>query len=157
MKPGMKLLLLPLLLSVGGSVTPMLGSPGRHDKNLGDIAREYPVKQQPAGATTLIAEAKAAVRANMQTPDGPRYDAEVAREFGERYVQTMQVCVDTAAGNAGNFEIFMRIAQDGAVQEVITEPAAGVAGCVRQELAKDSFPPPPRPSYWVNISLKIEP
>jgi hypothetical protein len=157
MKPGTKLLPLLLLFSVGPSVTPVLGSPARHDKNVGDMAREYRVNQQPTGAPTLIAEAKAAVRANLQTSDGPRYDAEVAREFGERYVHTMQVCVDAAAGNAGNFEIFMRIAQDGAVQEVITEPAAGVAGCVRQELAKDSFPPPPRPSYWVNISMRIEP
>jgi hypothetical protein len=157
MKAGTKLLLLLSLFSVSGSFTQVLGSPGRHDKSPGGMAREYRGSEQPTGANMLIAEAKAAVRANMQTPDGPGYDAEVAREFGERYVRTMQVCVDAAAGNAENFEIFMRIAQDGTVQEVITEPAAGVAGCVRQELAKDSFAPPPRPSYWVNISMKIEP
>jgi hypothetical protein len=157
MKLGMKLLLLLWVVSFSGSFTQVLGVTSRHDRSLGDTAREYGAKKQPTATPMLIEEAKTAVQANMHTPEGPRYDAEVARDFGERYARIMQVCVDAAAGNAESFEIFMRIAQDGAVQEVITEPAAGVAGCVRQELAKDSFAPPPKPSYWVNISMKIEP
>ncbi len=126
-----------------------------NNRDWAESTRPYRERKQLAIATDSIETARAAVQENMQTPEGRRYDDQVAREFGERYAGTMQKCA-SSADKLEDFEIFMRIARDGAVQEVITEPGAGIAACVRQQLANDSFAPPPRASYWVNISMKIE-
>lgn len=107
---------------------------------------------------TPLDTARAAVKANMETPEGKQYDQVIGTEFGKRYVSVMGRCTKSASGDdLGGFDIYIKLDCSGTVQDVLLSPATTVASCVRRALVNDKFAPPPKPSYWVNISMMITP
>lgn len=104
---------------------------------------------------TTLRDAQAAVDANLQTPEGKAYDAQLSKEFPDKYLSTMRECKQSTAGDLTNFWILMKLAQDGAVNEVLLYPSTKLGECARETLLKGKFSAPPKPAYWVSVYMKL--
>ena len=82
-------------------------------------------------------------------------------EFATRFQEIgpfMQECTRRAApGEAAVFDVLARIGADGAVEEARVQPETRVAVCLRDQVRKFRFGPPPEPGWWVQVRLDIRP
>jgi len=106
-----------------------------------------------AGPFKKIVEAYQAVNVNIATPEGRRYDGQVAKEFSARYGRLVEDCNARAAGDAPAL-LILQMARSGSVQQMLVVPETASDTCLRPKIEKASFSPPPRPEYWVRVSLK---
>lgn len=104
---------------------------------------------------TSMADARAAVEANLKTPEGKAYDERLAKEFTEKHLSTMRQCKQTAGNDLVSFWILMKLDKDGAVKEVLLHPSTKMGICARETLLKSTFSPPPRAAYWVSVYMKL--
>lgn len=104
---------------------------------------------------TSLADARAAVEANLKTPEGKAYDERLGKEFLEKQMSTMRQCKQAAGNDLESFWILMKLDKDGAVKEILLHPTTKVGTCARETLLKGTFPPPPRPAYWVSVYMKL--
>jgi hypothetical protein len=179
-----------------------------------------------AGPFKRIIEAYKAVNANVSTPEGQRYDAQIAKEFTARYARAVQDCTSgglmasggksvrrgdstlggrsgrygdggestssgrsardgdggestssgrsardgdgggsTSSGRAGRDGdtgaegttptlLILQVGKSGSVQQMLVVPETASDACLRPKLEKANFSPPPKPEYWVRVSLK---
>ncbi|HEU5411478.1 MAG TPA: hypothetical protein VFU57_10690 [Candidatus Acidoferrales bacterium] len=108
-----------------------------------------------ADNATGLAEARAAVEANLKTPAGKAYDQQLGKEFMDKQLSTMKRCKASAGNNLDSFWILMKLDKDGAVKEVLLHPTTKMGTCARETLLKSAFSPPPKPQYWVSIFMKL--
>ena len=99
-----------------------------------------------------IIEAYKAVNANVATPEGQRYDGLIAQEFAKRYLRAVQVCNAGGSGPSPTL-LILQMSKTGAVQQMMVVPETASDACLRPKMAKAAFTPPPRPEYWVRVSL----
>lgn len=104
---------------------------------------------------TSLADARTAVEANLNTPEGKAYDEKLGTEFMEKHLSTMKQCKQSAGSDLESFWILMKVDKDGAVKEVLLHPATKLGACARDTLLKSAFSPPPKPAYWVSVYMKI--
>ena len=104
---------------------------------------------------TSLTDARAAVEANLKTPEGKAYDEKLGKEFMEKHLATMKQCKQRAGNDLESFWILMRVDKDGAVKEVLLHPTTKLGTCARETLLKSSFSPPPKPGYWVSVYMKL--
>ena len=104
---------------------------------------------------TSLTDARAAVEANLKTPEGKTYDEKLGKEFMEKHLATMKQCKQRAGNDLESFWILMRVDKDGAVKEVLLHPTTKLGTCARETLLKSSFSPPPKPGYWVSVYMKL--
>ncbi len=104
---------------------------------------------------TSLSDARAAVEANLRTPEGKAYDQQLGKEFPQKYLDTMKQCKQSAGNDLADFWMLIKLDKNGAVKEVLLSPATKIAVCAREALLKGSFSPPPRPAYWVSIYMKL--
>jgi hypothetical protein len=104
---------------------------------------------------TPITGAAAAVEANMKTPEGKKYDDQIGTELGNRYSPVMKACKEKAEGDFRSFDVLVSVNSGGTVKEVLLYPPTKISQCLREAVLKDKFPPPPKPSHWVNIHMDI--
>src|SRR5579859_514086 len=104
-----------------------------------------------AGPFKKIIQAYKAVNENVATPEGARYDGQIAKEFGARYARSVEDC--RSAQNAPTL-LILQVGKNGGVQQLLVVPETATDACVRPKLEKANFSPPPRPEYWVRVSLK---
>jgi len=104
---------------------------------------------------TSLTDARAAVEANLKTPEGKAYDERVGKEFIEKHLSTMKQCKRTAGNDLESFWILMKLDRDGAVKEVLLHPTTKMGTCARETLLKSTFSPPPRMGYWVSVYMKL--
>ena len=104
---------------------------------------------------TSLTDARAAVEANLKTPEGKVYDEKLGKEFMEKHLATMKQCKQGAGNDLESFWILMKLDKDGAVKEVLLYPATKLGTCARETLLKSAFSPPPKPAYWVSVYMKI--
>ena len=109
----------------------------------------------PDDMATSLADARAAVEANLKTPDGKAYDERLGKEFTEKHLTTMKKCKETAGKDLESFWMLMKLDKEGAVKEVLLHPTTKMGTCARETLLKATFSPPPRPAYWVSIYMKL--
>jgi hypothetical protein len=103
-----------------------------------------------------LADARSAVKRNMQAQAGCRYDATINEEFPEKYQSSTQRCTKLAKQkDLENFEIFLQIARDGSVQKTLVSPQTRVALCLRRDILKGTFTVPPSAGYWIRIEMQI--
>jgi hypothetical protein len=88
---------------------------------------------------TSLSEARAAVEANLRTPEGKAYDERLAKEFMEKHLPTMRQCKQTADNDLESFWILMKLDKDGAVKEVLLHPTTKMGTCARETLFKGKF------------------
>lgn len=105
-----------------------------------------------------LTAARAAVKANLRTEEGCKYDAVISAEFQQSYAPTMGRCAQSATEkDLANFELLIRVAGNGKVDKVLFDPGTKIATCLAKEVAKNGFSTPPKPMYWVHVEMKIEP
>ncbi len=104
---------------------------------------------------TSLSDARAAVEANLRTPEGKAYDQQLGKEFPQKYLDAMKQCKQSAGNDLADFWMLIKLDKNGAVKEVLLSPATKIAVCAREALLKGSFSPPPRPAYWVSIYMKL--
>ena len=91
---------------------------------------------------------------NLKTPAGAQYDQAFSRSFADRHQPAMSRCIGgLAAKDIAPFDILARVASDGKLETVLVAPLTNVAECLRREMARDGYPAPPRPHYWVRVSM----
>jgi hypothetical protein len=104
---------------------------------------------------TTLSDARAAVEANLRTPEGKAYDQQLEKEFPQKYSVTMKQCKQSAGNDLADFWMLIRLDKSGVVKEVLLSPATKMSACAREALLKGSFSPPPRPAYWISIYMKL--
>ena len=105
---------------------------------------------------TSVAAAAAAVEANMKTPEGKDYDAQIGRDFTKKYPPVMKACREKSEGDTRSFDMLVRVENGGAVKEVLLYPPTKISQCLREAILKDTFSPPPKPAYWVDIHMDVK-
>lgn len=104
---------------------------------------------------TSLSDARAAVEANLRTPEGKAYDERLAKEFMEKHLATMKQCKQAGDNDLESFWMLMKLDKDGAVKEVLLHPTTKMGTCARETLLKGKLSPPPRPMYWVSVYMKL--
>ncbi|HLK09319.1 MAG TPA: DUF4034 domain-containing protein [Candidatus Angelobacter sp.] len=99
-----------------------------------------------------IMDAYKAVAANVATLEGQKYDSVIAQEFSSRYLRAVKDCSATASGPAPTL-LILQMSKSGSVQQMLVVPETASDACLRPKLAKAAFTPPPKPEYWVRVSL----
>ncbi|HSK43677.1 MAG TPA: hypothetical protein VLA83_07305 [Candidatus Binatia bacterium] len=99
-----------------------------------------------------IMDAYKAVAANVATLEGQKYDSVIAQEFSSRYLRAVKDCSAAASGPAPTL-LILQMSKTGSVQQMLVVPETASDTCLRPKLAKAAFTPPPKPEYWVRVSL----
>jgi hypothetical protein len=105
---------------------------------------------------TSIAAAAAAVEANMKTPEGKAYDAQIGRDLTKKYPPVMKACKEKAEGDTRSFDMLVCVENGGTVKEVLLYPPTKLSQCLREAILKDTFSPPPKPAHWVDIHMDVK-
>jgi len=114
------------------------------------------VRTRADNKPTSVAAAAAAVEANMRTPEGKAYDAQVGRDLAKKYPPVMKACKEKAESDTRSFDMLVRVDKDGTVKEVLLHPPTTISQCLREAMLKDTFSPPPKPAYWVDIHIEVK-
>jgi hypothetical protein len=95
---------------------------------------------------TSLADARAAVEANLRTPGGKAYDQQLGKEFPQKYLDTMKQCKQSAGNDLAEFWMLIKLDKGGAVQDV--RPC---------RIVTPKNPPPlgVRSLQWVSIHMKL--
>ena len=109
----------------------------------------------PDQKTSTLSAARAAVEANLSTPEGKAYDKQLGQDLMQHYADDMRRCKQTAGGKVESFWILLRLEKDGSVKELLLSPQTKIGECDRKILAKAKFSPPPKRDYWAGIYLKM--
>jgi hypothetical protein len=99
-----------------------------------------------------IMDAYKAVAANVATPAGQKYDSVIAQEFSSRYLRAVKDCSAKTTGPTPTL-LILQVSKSGSIQQMLVVPETASDTCLRPKLAKAAFTPPPRPEYWVRVSL----
>ena len=99
-----------------------------------------------------IMDAYKAVAANVATLQGQKYDSVIAQEFSSHYLRAVKDCSAAASGPAPTL-LILQVSKSGSVQQMLVVPETASDTCLRPKLAKAAFTPPPKPDYWVRVSL----
>ena len=93
------------------------------------------------------------INQNLQTPEGEKYNSVFAWEFSLKDSRVLKECLATGTNDPGPFDVVVEVSGDGKAQQSMIFPDTGVSGCLQHRLATTSFSPPPRPGYWVRVTL----
>jgi hypothetical protein len=104
---------------------------------------------------TSLTDARAAVEANLRTPEGKAYDDQLGTEFVQKHLAAVRQCKQAGADDLRSFWILLKLTKDGTAKEILLYPATKVGTCAREGLLKERFSSPPRPEYWVSVYLKL--
>ncbi|MGC2322010.1 MAG: hypothetical protein WA463_05215 [Terriglobales bacterium] len=105
----------------------------------------------PAEIRTL----RAATDSNMATPEGGQYFQQISAEFKQKQRWNFMDCARPMGQNlGGSFDLFLKFAPDGTLQEVKAWPQTKFSACIIPKVS-GSFTPPPRPEYWVKFSMYL--
>ena len=102
-----------------------------------------------------LADARAAVDSNLNTPEGKKFDEQMGTEFVSRHLGPLRQCKQTAGDDLRSFWILLRLNKDGTPSDILLYPETKLGTCARAALLKDTFLPPPRPAYWVSVYMKL--
>jgi len=102
-----------------------------------------------------LSDARAAIEANLKTPQGKAYDEKFGNDLMQHYIGGMRQCKQSSGGDSQSFWMLFRLKQDGSVREILLAPATKTASCDRDLLMKARFSPPPRDDYWQGLYLNM--
>lgn len=104
---------------------------------------------------TSLSDARAAVETNMRTSEGKAFDEKFGTDFGANHLGPMRQCKKTSGDDLRSFWILLKLDKNGAAKELLLYPETKLGACARDPLLKDKFVAPPRPEYWVSVSMKL--
>jgi hypothetical protein len=79
----------------------------------------------------------------------------VGRTFAANYSATAAECVRVSGDSfLTPFDLVAQVAKNGAVERVFVTVITGTGSCIGKKVEKGLFPAPPKPDYWIKISLQ---
>jgi hypothetical protein len=112
-------------------------------------------RTESPGPAAELAVAQAAVDANMQTDSGKQFDSVVTKAFATHYSDIVRMCVKEAQGNLGSFDLLIQLGGNGLMQRVFATPQTPVGSCLVRMLSTRMLAEPPKPLYWIKISMEF--
>jgi hypothetical protein len=109
-----------------------------------------------AARFALLTSAYIAVSNNMQTPEGQRYDAQTATTLASQYSTLLKDCLPPEQGPI-TFDALLQVSATGNVQQAVFWPPVLLEACSQPKLNAASLPAPPKPDYWIRITMHIQP
>jgi hypothetical protein len=120
------------------------------------------VKQWASANAPMMAKLRAveaAAGANMQTPEGSRYNVSFEKTYRDLAQQCARMEGDSPTQSEGKFETLTSVGAKGTVEDAKIQ-STGLAGeCLYQKLhgfqleRATPFAPPPQAPYWVRVDL----
>lgn len=117
----------------------------------------FALAQEGLSSDPEIRKAQIAVYREMQTHEGKDFDAKIGTEFQPRYAPVIRSCVAEAKPeDKKTFTLYAQFEADGRVKQVVLDPSNTLTQCIQKILAKDAFSSPPKPDYWVQITIQLK-
>jgi hypothetical protein len=92
---------------------------------------------------------------NLQTPDGRKFDEQVAKTFASNYSATVTECLKSSGDlSLVPFDMVLQVGGNGAVEQIVVSKMSRTSSCIVAKVDGGLFPPPPKPDYWVKISMQ---
>ena len=104
---------------------------------------------------TSLGDARAAVEANLKTPEGKTYDEKLEKEFVDKHLGAMKQCKQGAGSDLENLDTDETRQRRRRQGSPLLHPATKMGTCAREALLKSTFSPPPRAAYWVSVYMKL--
>jgi hypothetical protein len=83
------------------------------------------------------------------------FDVPIANAYVANYKNTVADCLKTSGdGFLIPFDMAMRVGTNGAVEKIFLSIISNTSLCVSAKVQAGVFPPPPKPSYWVKVSVR---
>jgi len=108
-----------------------------------------------AAAPEEIRTLRMVTDANGITPMGNEYFMQISVDFQRKERFNFMECARPLGANlGGSFDLFLKFAADGTLEEVKVWPQTKFNACFVPKLS-GNFAPPPQPHYWVKIGMSI--
>jgi hypothetical protein len=112
---------------------------------------------QNVAAEDPVAAAESAAEAAAATPEGKKYEEDVATAFGRDHGNSIQTCAkEVKRPDLSDFHVLVRVSKAGQVEEALVKPSTNLAGCMRAKLKAWKLGVPPRPDQWVSVQVKLK-
>jgi hypothetical protein len=109
------------------------------------------------GEQSAFDQALAEAERNAKRPAGHAFEAAVGKEFGATYGPKLSGCAkQVKKRDLRDFDVLMKLSQNGRVQEAMVRPETNLALCLRDQLKEASLPVPETEGYWVRVGLKLK-
>jgi hypothetical protein len=103
----------------------------------------------------IIEAAMKAADDNLQTADGRKFDSQAGKAFAERYSTAVTECLKYSVNpSLTPFDMVLQVGGNGVVEQVFASKASSASSCITSKVEGGLFPPPPKPDYWIKISLQ---
>jgi hypothetical protein len=94
---------------------------------------------------------------NLQTSDGRKFDEQVAKTFASNYSASVTECVKISGDlSLVPFDMALQVGGNGTVEQIVVSKMSRTSSCIAAKLDGGLFPPPPKPDYWVKISMQAQ-
>lgn len=123
-----------------------------HKKANFEMVRQW---AQFAEVPKTIDAAMKAADENLQTSDGRKFDEQVAKTFASNYSATVTECLKSSGDlSLVPFEMILQVGGNGTVEQIVVSKMSRTSSCIAAKLDGGLFPPPPKPDYWVKVSMQ---
>jgi hypothetical protein len=103
-----------------------------------------------------FAKAMELANANLETPAGKAYDADLAKRSMEQDEPLLKACVEARKGqDMSSFTLLLKVGADGAILTALAHPETTIAVCFRDKLKQEKFPKPPSADHWVVAQMNL--
>jgi hypothetical protein len=110
-----------------------------------------------ATAEDSVAAAESAAEAAAATPEGKKYEDEVATAFGRDQGKSIQSCArEVKRPELSDFHVFVRVSAVGQVEEALVKPSTNLAACLQGKLRAWKVSAPPQANSWVSVHVKLK-
>lgn len=111
------------------------------------------------GATVSdpVAAAESAAEAAAATPEGKKYQDDVATVFGRDHGKSIRSCAkEVKRPELSDFHVFVRVSMVGQVEEALVKPSTNLAACLQGKLMGWKVSAPPKAGSWVSVHVKLK-
>jgi hypothetical protein len=123
-----------------------------HKKEYFQSVREW------ANGSQLAKSIEAAMKSaddNLQTPDGRKFDEQMSKTFAANYASTVGDCLKRSGESFMiPFDLILQVGENGKVEKIFVSVVTRTSICLSAQVDKGVFPAPPKPDYWVKVSLQ---
>jgi len=103
-----------------------------------------------------FSDALAEAKVNLATDDGQSYDRALSQYLRQRNAAVLSGCFKAnAQPDVTPFDMVFRLAKDGSLLDVIAWPETNISRCLGDGLKAETFPAPPRDSYWAQLRMSF--
>jgi len=128
----------------------------RWDTHTWESKTYFEASKRRAQSPADIVTARSASKSNMDTPEGSRYFQQIVIEFKQKNAANFRECAQPLDHDlGGSFDLFLKLAGNGVVQQVIAWPQTKLSTCVVPKLLNGNLAVPPGPAYWMKFPMQF--